>query len=384
MIVMLATLMTSYTSWGIPIVRSLGCGQADSLLSIDRRTYCCQHFQLNCNPGMSVENPSMKRTFYSPEQQKQEEQNVTKTVHSSSSSSVSSLSSSSSSSLSSTKLKAPSLSTDTKLDASITQSTTLVLKVRTLGQSCTSAAVRCASGLQCRMGVCMRDKSSRHFQRLIAVGKQVESAERLSEDEEEQDETEQVKIRGQSVEIDNVAARLALKHRRQDAIGLSDRAAVHGDEEDELTANVADYLSARGKSLSKTEWTAIRNLIAGTMDERAERDEEVDQAESAQEELAKLDREKPQQKQNLSVHTINNRTADEVQRNETASIVLTDVSIAEQLLLQQNQKQHQQQQQQQVEQQNQLQTDQQQSQQYQQDKYEQHSPQPSYSQCSAS
>lgn len=232
------------------------------------------------------------------------------------------------------------------------------------------------------MGVCMRDKSSRHFQRLIAVGKQVENAERLNEDEEEQDEAEQLKIRGQSVEIEAVAARLALKHQRQDTIGLSDKAAVHGDEEDELTANVADYLAARGKTLSKKEWTAIRNLIAGTMDERAERDEEVDQAESAQEELKNAEREKQEQKQNLSVNTTNNRTVSEVQRNETETIVLTDVSIAEQLLLQQNQQQKQQQQQNQ--QQNQHQKDQQQRQQYQQKRHEQHSPEPTYSQCSAS
>ena len=59
------------------------------------------------------------------------------------------------------------------------------------------------------------------------------------------------------------------------------------EEEDEVAANVVDYLSERGIKISDSDWHAIRDLIAGTLEEREEREEEVDAADSSEEELRK-------------------------------------------------------------------------------------------------
>lgn len=285
----------------IPIVKSLGCGDSDDRLSIDRRAYCCSHFNLNCGSGLSVKSESrqpldaskLQTTFTYIVPGGGENENIVKTEKK--------------------NFRGNAVSSEHDHEERLTK----FLKVINLGQNCESKWVRCGTGLECRLGICMRDKSSQHFRRLLAVGKEVENVEHMAasngdqvamdEDEKKEDADDEeggdplslgdhIVIRGQSVDI-GMGAELFNVHENVDVskkenskkgienkaeIGLLDRAAVHGDEEDEMTANIADYLSAKGKKLSYKEWHTVRKLIAGTIDERAERDEEVEQVEAAE------------------------------------------------------------------------------------------------------
>lgn len=63
-----------------------------------------------------------------------------------------------------------------------------------------------------------------------------------------------------------------------------------GLEEDELTDNISDLLKGMNVSLNGTQMRGIREIIAGTLDERAQREEQVDddlQANGTQEEEKK-------------------------------------------------------------------------------------------------
>ena len=154
-------------------------------------------------------------------------------------------------------------------------------KVRTLGQGCESEHVRCAIGLECRLGICMRERSRKHLQRLMEVGKYVESAEHLVADEDEYEEGEGLEEEYEEEEGEG----LEEEYEEEEGEGLVDEEEEEEEEvEEEAAANVADYLSARGENISDSEWSEIRDLIAGTLEERAEREDEVEEADAAGEE----------------------------------------------------------------------------------------------------
>ena len=254
----------------IPILRSLGCGQADSMLGLDRRLYCCENFKLNCGNGNS--DSAGRVTVMGLVARLGMGAGLDSSVGVESGTILEGL-----------EHEGGKLGTNFKKEV---EEKPLLTKVRTLGQGCQSEYVRCAIGLECRLGICMRDKSRKHFQRLMAVGKDVEAAENLVAEEEE---VSGVRVKGYSV------------YAGEAEVVRDDRAVVDSEEEDEVAANVADYLSARGIKISDSDWHAIRDLIAGTLDEREEREEQVDEADSAEEELSKALKESQQRNSSVSL-----------------------------------------------------------------------------------
>lgn len=263
----------------IPVAHVMGCGKPNRELSADQRLFCCSQLNVNCADDVAdsdrvPETSPKKTTDISTTAQKEE-------------------------------LKKPS------------SNSLPLLRVRVLGQGCTSIRVRCATGLECRLGVCMRKKGERNLRHLIAVGKKVEQEEKeeVAEDGDVDDEDdtdpsavkEDIAITGQSfIEGDNLVPLAASKVERaaemQATSPIADRADVQGDleddndgkvndtarvlkldkaasgiEEDEVTANIADFLASRGSPLDEKEWKAVREIISGTLDERAQREDEVDE-----------------------------------------------------------------------------------------------------------
>lgn len=147
--------------------------------------------------------------------------------------------------------------------------------VMLLGESCGTFA-RCGAGLKCWNGVCRRIRSARHLRRLMTLGKRVEKDERKEASEEakenilengDDDDANPGMLRGQAVSV---------------AAANAGKSAM---EEDEVAANIADYLASRGKKLTKKEWHVVRELIAGTIEERTQREEQAAQAEDVSEEV---------------------------------------------------------------------------------------------------
>ena len=205
------------------------------MLGLDRRRYCCEHFKLHCGNGDS--DSAGRVTVMGLGVRLGMRVGLDSSVGADGGTMLG-------------RLGRGGVKLATKLEEEVEEKP-LLTKVRTLGQGCQSEYVRCAIGLECRLGICMRDKSRKHFQRLMAVGKDVEAAENLVAEEEE---VSGVRVKGYSV------------HAGEAEVLRDDRAVVDSEEEDEVAANVADYLSARGIKISDSDWHAIRDLFAGTLD----------------------------------------------------------------------------------------------------------------------
>lgn len=264
-----------------PVARLMGCGQPERVISIDKQRYCCLHFNLDCvDDGKQGNNENMREIVKEMGYESTAENVVSKQKKQ--------------------KIKTEGVKGVVKL-----------LKVRTIGEGCGSSWVRCATGLECKLGFCVRQRNNRHLKKLIEMGKKVEQVERTEElgdgDDDDEDplpaKEDDVTIRGQSVEVgvgdevrtativegdsegrvlmsDPTAAPMQNLDNNKTEVSKIDKAAT-GIEEDEVTANVADYLASSGKKLSDKEWHAVRELITGTLDERAQREDEVDEVEAA-------------------------------------------------------------------------------------------------------
>lgn len=269
----------------IPAMIAKGCGLPNKDLSIERQKFCCIHFNLNC-----------------PELKDVDAQGGAKPVVAKDSDF--------------TRHRSQSLESSSGI--------LKLLKVRKLGHRCDSLWVRCATGLQCRYGFCLRERTTAHLRHLIDIGRQVEEEERAAEEDDVEEgdplpAKEDMIVKGQSITLKegykapvsaqmdpgfkkrsttiNLGVRSTSRPRNHlessfttrkadlpDPIRVTqiDKAAVYGNEEDEMTANIADYLALKGKTLSEKEWHTIRDLIAGTLDERVQRDEQVEQVEAAE------------------------------------------------------------------------------------------------------
>lgn len=256
-------------SMGVPIALAMGCGKSLNL-TVEKKSFCCEQFNLDCpasRKAVGVELP--------PQNKQEKTQHIIPRRH----------------------------------------------KVRMLGEDCKEAQVKCATGLQCRRGVCVRRRSQAHLKSLMQRGRLVEQEEREEinpdSDEEREDPLPAQKgliLKGQSVkssqaivgpdmaagdnvteprktptprkstaESGNVNENTAL-YRKTKVTPLDEKIALN-EEEDELAANVADLLSLRlGINLNSAELHNVREIIAGTLDERAEREDEVVQGESQRDE----------------------------------------------------------------------------------------------------
>lgn len=271
----------------VPMKTKGGCHEHHRKLSFERQIYCCEHFNLHC-PDDEQDETFGEKTLVK---------------------------------------KVSGLEENGKRLFKQPEGIFKLLQVRKLGESCASVWVRCATGLECRLGFCVRLRGPAHLHHLIEIGKQVEEEEKsmaIEDDDESGDPlSADLVVHGQSIELEDdtkvpVSAPMALFYGQEgsssqymsitsptrasedkdcstmttkidhnDSANLLDidKAATSGDEEDELTGNIADYLASKGKKLSEKEWHTIRELISGTLDERAQRDEQVRQVEVAEKDL---------------------------------------------------------------------------------------------------
>lgn len=249
---------------GVPIALAMGCGRSLDLAA-DKKAFCCEHFNLDC--------PVLKNI--SP--------------------------------------KDPSRNVQEKMQ----ELTHHRRSFRLLGESCSEAHVRCATGLYCRGGICVRRCSEVHLKSLTQRGRLVEQEERENMSPQSGEKRKSpfpaqndLILEGQSVKASDVTVRpdklardIAMEPRKtptpqssnvsHGAARIDDIANHSGfrttadpqrplnEEEDELTANIADLLSLKlGINLNSAELHSVREIIAGTLDERAEREDEVVQNES--------------------------------------------------------------------------------------------------------
>lgn len=261
MFAIITTLCLAYSITAVPVARLLGCGIPDSQFPVKNHQFCCIHFKMNCNYD-SVE------YILAPQNE-----SVASAEHIRSDGSPSG-----------------------KQDYGNTKIEHNVIRVRTLGEGCRSNNVRCAVGLECRRGICLRSRSLAHLQRLVKAGEKIEREElaQLNDNLEtaiNRGNTDAfapkgITLHGQSIDIsgndgtkskdygpdfENSAKQPSLRYRNEDK-------AASGIEEDEVTANVADYLGSKGIEIDDEDWHNVRKLITGTIDERLERDDEVQKA----------------------------------------------------------------------------------------------------------
>lgn len=141
--------------------------------------------------------------------------------------------------------------------------------VRLLGELCPTNT-KCGEGLYCRDGRCVRRRTLTHLKSLLRRGELVEEAEKEDATVLEADKEEDVVVEGQSVKTN-------------DTDEDEDVVEVEGlrKEEDEVAGNVADLLAQRmGVDLDRKEIEEVRRIIAGTLDERAQREDQAAEGES--------------------------------------------------------------------------------------------------------
>lgn len=332
--VLTVAVFLSDQSCGIPIAKAMGCGKSASL-SIEKRIFCCEHFNLDC----------LARAVKAVQVD---------------------------------DIGNESGSVGSHINAKL-------VRIRTLGEDCKYPADQCAVGLRCKGGYCLRERSNAHLKALLDRGKLVEEEERgvsdSGTDEEPADplpaqkglilkgqalkdpdsfssensnllsslrqgprETpspktrtplrpysstsqhmtvegqpvksstprktatplrpytssyQDITVEGQAVKVGDSlstqegglkvppsrgrpsSARKTVSEdkRNDEAYFLNDdkyRPKPLMEEEDEVAANIADLLASKlGVSLDSEEMHDIRELISGTLDERAEREDEV-------------------------------------------------------------------------------------------------------------
>lgn len=251
-------------SMGVPIALTMGCGKSLDLTA-DKRRFCCEHFNLDCTGFEKIDPQHVLRNV------KEEVQRLIPRRRS----------------------------------------------FRLLGENCGETQMKCATGLYCRQGTCVRRRSRAHLKSLMQRGKFVEQEEReeigSDSDEEREDPLPAQKgliLEGQSVKTSDIIVRpdkaardVVMKPRKTptpqspdaDQSGakknedvkysrteaITDLKRSLNEEEDELAANVADLLSLKlGFNLNSVELHSVREVIAGTLDERAEREDEIVQSET--------------------------------------------------------------------------------------------------------
>ncbi|KAI0563574.1 hypothetical protein FGB62_37g128 [Gracilaria domingensis] len=234
----LVILLVCEYAWGAPIARMMGCGKGKTL-SQEKQSFCCEHFNLDCPTARAVNADSTLANSVEDE------------------------------------------SNNDKLEFKV--------RVRTLGQACKAPLYVCGVGLECKQGLCFRIKTKAHLKRLMSRGREVEKEERQftrdGEDVEEEDPLPARKgliLEGQSLKLSEGERGSPPQAITQRAMGRSPR--NEGEpmdlEEDEVAANIWDLLAkTMGIKLSPKQIHNVREVIAGTIDERAEREEQIDDAE---------------------------------------------------------------------------------------------------------
>lgn len=165
-------------------------------------------------------------------------------------------------------------------------------RIRVLGEACSQPLYVCAVGLECKQGLCFRKKTKEHLKMLLRRGRKVEEEERAQMDNgadvRERDPLPAQKgliLKGQSLHFADGGG----KYRSDDASSLkkgmrkpasAEEIDSSGIEEDEVTANIRDVLNKTGIRLNAAQVHNMRDVIAGTLDERAEREEQVEESEA--------------------------------------------------------------------------------------------------------
>lgn len=182
-----------------------------------------------------------------------------------------------------------------------------MVMMKPLGGRC-HGQIKCAVGLECRMGICLRRKDKAHLRELAERGKIVQMEEEMQDDGTDVETRDslldtigqELFLHGQSVKVGSKIPKELLSSSEQEhghaswPTHASDVQAVSKDqldqakspsndennnEEDEISKNIAQLLFLKkGLRLSHEDISAIRALIAGTIDEREERDEQVEDA----------------------------------------------------------------------------------------------------------
>lgn len=269
--VLLVSSINFNLSYGVPAGALLGCRTVDKKTPLEKLTKCCTDFKLGCDELRIAE--KMKITGENP--------------------------------------------TDKKTNG---KKRRFVARTRLLGERCDGKVFLCGIGLHCVHKFCRRVRSEEHLKALLERGKEVEQDEEEEAKQEtsflNSDSEKDVVVKGQAVSIDTQfddsegnngkkkdvllldeindssiqkmmkklnLSRLSTKVNH--AQKMKERTNF---EEDEITSNIADLLSARmGVALDKAERHEIREIIAGTLDERAEREEAMRNGEEKVFEAAK-------------------------------------------------------------------------------------------------
>lgn len=259
-LVLLMKLCLICSTVAVPVARLLGCGTGEPQFPLEKHQFCCLHFKLNCNNFDSIEHLSSPQDGF------------TRSL--------------------------PNVSTNAmrgRRGYGNPKGERNLIRVRSLGESCHFSNVRCAVGLECRRGLCLRTRSLAHLQRLIKAGEKIEREEQAQQADVHGTLSGSgltvgvgITLDGQSIVSENDGENKVSETGGSTSHGsikqtdlLEQDKAASGIEEDEVTANVADFLQSKGMKLGDKDWHSVRELIAGTIDERLERDDEIQKADDA-------------------------------------------------------------------------------------------------------
>lgn len=263
----------------VPVAMVMGCGRANAGLSEEKKVFCCEHFNLECQI------------------------------------------------LSSESIRTAKLG---KFNGKRRMLGGRVVRIKGLGETCREPSYKCAVGLTCKGGFCFLQKSNAHLDSLLRRGKGVENEEKrdlgIGTDVEEGDPLPANKgliLHGQSIDIGDElpseflsssdqggsaswrkernesefsdhskGGRNGFEHRNiiskiprrtpspRRVVDVEQQANQIGMEEDEIATNIAHLLESRmGVDLDGKEKHSIRQIIAGTLDERAEREDQEEEGE---------------------------------------------------------------------------------------------------------
>lgn len=302
-------------TWGIPIARAMGCGRGDTKLTDAKRMFCCEEFNVDC----PEEGDSLTVDLRSVVKNREEEERLHQLQEKA------------------TGPPSPEFNYNDSTGKTLQRPRRRrrPINVRALGERCKEPLYHCAVGLECKQGFCFTKKSRAHLNALIKRGKLIETQEKdvaevdnAQGNSHESDGAEGFVLYGQTFKIgDTVPEELirgsggtgshptnekrkggdvrssenlviegesdesslassASTNMNADSSGQSKTSPVDPDgslsgmEEDELTANIADLLEKKmGIRLDAHERHEIREIIAGTLDERAEREDQVEASE---------------------------------------------------------------------------------------------------------
>lgn len=223
------------SSLAVPVARVMGCGKEDPDLKPERKKYCCEHFGMDCEQDSTEPQP----VFIQPEGK-----------------------------------DTPSLEATPKRPSIYER----LVRKRQIGSPCREPYFSCGAGLECHMGVCRRVQTHEHLESLIERGKAVEKEQNMDFEDSESssprrnNKDDHPMLRGQSITLED-GENGGLRRRPQVA-GKRDGPSFFF-EEDEVAANLADLLESRlHMVLNSSQVHSIRELISGTLDERAQREEE--------------------------------------------------------------------------------------------------------------